>query len=569
MRERGDMSEPEHVAEVVTDVVIVGSGGGLCGAVTAAAQGLETIVIEKLPLVGGSTGMSGGVLWLPNNPLMQAEGVEDSFEEAMEYFDSVVGDAGPASSPQRRAAYVTEGINMVRFLEGQGMRFRRCEGYSDYYSGMRDVRGGSLRGRSIEATAIDAHTLGDWGSRIIPGMGSAVPWTIYTGEVAPAQLMNRSLKSMAIALRVGMRTYLGKLRRQDLLTNGGALIGQTLRAALAERVAIWTETALVDLLVEEGRVAGVVAKRDGQDVTIRARRAVLLSAGGFARNAEMRARYGRQPSSTSWTIANPGDTGEVIEAAFAHGATGDLMDDAWWIPSGVQADGRPSSFNGERCKPGSIIVDRDGQRFFNEAVSYMEAGQHLYEHNQEGRSIPSWLVIDSRNRRRYMWSFQRAGKTPEEWISSGYMKRAGTLRDLAAECGIDADGLEATVQRFNGFAATGDDLDFHRGEGGHERFQGDPTHKPNPSLGPIDKAPFYAVAIYPGDVGTSGGLLTDEFARVLDADHQPIEGLYAAGNTTASVMGRSYLGAGSSIGASFVFSYIAMKHAASVDPARR
>jgi 3-oxosteroid 1-dehydrogenase len=552
------MSESEYV----TDVVIVGSGGGLCGAVTAAARGLETLVIEKQPLIGGSTAMSGGVLWLPNNPLMQAEGVPDSFEEAMDYFDSVVGDAGPASSPERRAAYVREGAEMVRFLQGLGMSFRRCEGYSDYYAGMRGIRGGKERGRSIEATAFDGHQLGDWNKKIIPGMGSAVPWTIYTGEVAPAQLMNRSLKSLGIALRVGMRTYLGKLRRQDLLTNGGALIGQTLRVALAQKVDLWTETPLVDLLIENGRVTGVVAKRDGRDVTIRARRAVLLSAGGFARNAEMRARYGRQPSSTAWSMANPGDTGEVIEAALGHGAAVDLMDDAWWIPTGLFADGRPSSFNGERCKPGSIIVDREGKRFFNEAVSYMEAGQHLYEHNQDGRSIPSWLIIDSRNRSRYMWSFQRAGKTPEEWITSGYMKRADTLRELAAQCGIDAGGLEATAERFNSFAHTGTDADFHRGEGGHERFQGDFTHKPNPSLGPIDKPPYYAVAIYPGDVGTSGGILTDEFARVLNSDHQPIEGLYAAGNCTASVMGRSYLGAGSSIGASIVFSHIAMKHAA-------
>jgi len=558
------MSESEYV----TDVVVVGSGGGLCGAVTAAAQGLEVIVIEKQALVGGSTAMSGGVLWLPNNPLMQAEGVPDSYEEAMDYFDSVVGDVGPASSPERRAAYVKEGSEMVRFLQGLGMSFRRCEGYSDYYAGMRGIRGGSDRGRSIEATFLDGHELGEWNKKIIPGMGSAVPWTIYTGEVAPAQLMKRSLKSLGIALRIGVRTYMGKLKRQERLTNGGALVGQTLRVALRQKIDIWTSTPLVDLLIEDGRVVGVVAEREGQRVTIRARRAVLLSAGGFARNAEMRSRYGKQPSSTAYSSANPGDTGEVIEVALEHGAVGDLMDDAWWIPSSVFPDGRPSPNNGERCKPGSIIVDRAGKRYFNEALSYMEAGRQMYAHNHDGGSIPSWLIIDSRNRSRYMWGMQKAGKTPEEWITGGYMKRADSLRELAAQCGIDPDGLEATVERFNSFAKTGTDLDFFRGEGGHERFQGDHTNKPNPSLGALDKAPYYAVALYPGDVGTSGGILTDEFARVLDSNHEPIEGLYAAGNTTASVMGHSYPGAGASIGASLVFSYIAMKHAASLEGAK-
>jgi 3-oxosteroid 1-dehydrogenase len=557
------MAEPEYV----TDVVVVGSGGGLGGAVTAAAQGLEIILIEKQAFIGGSTAMSGGVLWLPNNPLMQAEGVADSFEEAMEYFESVVGDVGPASSPERRAAYVREGQAMVRFFEDKGMSFRRCEGYSDYYAGMRGIRGGSDRGRSIEATAFDGHVLGPWLDKIMPGMSSATPLTIYTGEVAPAQLFMRSPRSLALALRVAARTARGKLKGQELLTNGAALIGQTLRLAMAEELGIWTKTPFVDLVIENGRAVGVVAERNGRTITIRARRGVLLSSGGFSRNADMRSRYGRQPSSTAWSIANPGDTGEVLESAIEHGAAADLMDDAWWIPSSIFADGRPSSHNGERCKPGSVIVDRKGKRYFNEALAYMEVGRQMYAHNEDGSSIPSWLMIDSRNRDRYMWGTQRAGKTPEEWITSGYMKRATTLADLAAQCGIDAEGLEATIERFNGFARTGDDLDFHRGEGGHERFQGDFTHKPNPSLGPLDKPPFYAVEIYPGDVGTSGGMLTDEYARVLDSDHEPIPGLYAAGNCTASVMGRTYLGAGSSIGASYVFSYIAMKHAAAQEAA--
>jgi succinate dehydrogenase/fumarate reductase flavoprotein subunit len=288
---------------------------------------------------------------------------------------------------------------------------------------------------------------------------------------------------------------------------------------------------------------------------------VLLSSGGFARNKAMRETYSRQPNTAEWTVANPGDTGEVIEMAIAHGAAVDLMDEAWWIPASMKPDGALAMHIGERSKPGSIIVDRDGQRYFNEAVSYMEAGRQMYLRNQEGRSVPSWLIVDGRHRKRYLFAFQPPGMTPKEWIDSGYMKKADTLNELARVCGIDSAGLTATVERFNVSARDGIDAEFHRGEGAHERYQGDTTHKPNASVGPVDKPPYYAVEIYPGDVGTSGGMLCDEFSRVLDTDHRPIPGLYATGNCTASVMGRTYPGAGASIGASFVYAFIAMKHA--------
>jgi 3-oxosteroid 1-dehydrogenase len=291
-------------------------------------------------------------------------------------------------------------------------------------------------------------------------------------------------------------------------------------------------------------------------VQIRARYGVLLASGGFARNVEMRKRYSHQPNEGKWTIANPGDTGEGIEAAVKHGATVDHMDEAWWIPASVQPGGRPALHTGERSKPHSIIVDRTGRRYFNESVAYVEAGQQLYAHD----AVPSWLIMDSQHRSRYLFAFNP--RTPDEWIESGYMKKADTLEELAGQCGIDAAGLVATVERFNPFAKEGVDPDVHRGEGGHEQYQGDSGHKPNPCLGPIEKPPYYAVELYPGDVGTSGGLVCDEFSRVLDANGKPIPGLYAAGNCTASVMGITYPGAGASIGASFVFSYIAMQHAA-------
>ncbi|MDT3442834.1 FAD-binding protein [Pseudofrankia sp. BMG5.37] len=557
-----DASYDDASYDHVTDVVVVGSGGGLCGAATAAASGLETLLIEKQPMLGGSTAMSGGVLWLPNNPLMQAEGVPDSLEDALAYFDSVVGDVGPASSKERRVAYVTEGNTMVRFFQDLGMRFERCEGYSDYYADVADVHGGKARGRSIEPAVTDGKQLGPWFDKLMPGMTIALGIVVMTREASGLQMVKRRPKAMRTAVRVGVRTAVGRLRRQTRLANGGALVAQTLKVALAAGASVWTNTGLVDLIVEDGRVAGVVADRDGQSVRIRARRAVLLSSGGFGRNAEMRKRYSKQPNDGAWTIANPGDTGEAIEAAMGAGAAVDFMDEALWIPASVQPNGRPSMHNGERCKPGSIIVDRAGRRYFNEAVSYMEAGRQMYAHNVDGDAIPSWLIMDSRHRSRYLFAFRP--DTPEEWLTSGYMKKADTLEEIAQLCGIDPTGLVATIARFNTFAKQGTDPDFHRGEGAHERYQGDYANKPNASLGPVEKPPFYAVELYPGDVGTSGGLLCDEHARVLDTNHDPIPGLYAAGNCTASVMGRTYLGAGASIGNSFVFSYIGMKHAALV-----
>ncbi|MFI6361355.1 FAD-binding protein [Nocardia sp. NPDC050630] len=545
-----------------TDFLVVGSGAGVVGALRAHALGKDVLVVEKSDLLGGSTCMSGGVMWLPNNPLMQREGVSDSLDTAMAYFDSVVGAAGPASSPARRLTYVNSGIDMVGFLESEGLKFRRCEGYSDYYAGVRGIEGGSARGRSIEPEIFDKKKLGAWCDRIRPGFAGSM--VIYTVEAAPMSLM-RTRIGMATIARVGRRTVGGLIRGQKLAANGAGLIARLVDALLRREVPIWTESALTDLVVEDGRVVGAVIHREGRDVRVRARDGILLAAGGFARNEAMRKEHSDGlPVGAEWTSANPGDTGEAIRIAEGLGASTDMLDEAWWMPSWIMPDGTPGMCLSERCKPGSLIVDAKGLRYFNEACSYQEAGQQMYaRHRENGAAIPSWLIIDSRHRSRYPFGMAPAGFTPKQLITGGTLKRADTLEDLARQCDIPADTLRETIDRFNLFAETGVDEDFHRGEGDHERFYGDRTHQPNPSLGPIEKGPFYAAALYPGDIGTSGGLLCDEFSRVLNTDYEPIPGLYATGNCTASVMGRKYLGAGASIAASAVFGYVAADHAAS------
>jgi len=550
------VTEPEHAV----DFIVIGSGGGLCGAIAAARNGADVLVVEKQAFVGGSTGLSGGVIWLPDNPLMQRECVADSVEEGMAYFADVVGDIGPASSIARRQRYITVGHEMIEFLEREGLPFRRCEGYADYYS---EAAGGKSRSRSIEVQWFNGKELGPWLDHLRRGFRG---FAMYCREGSELSLVRRSPKSAFVAARVAGRTTMGKVMGQARLTMGAGLIARLLHVAIGRGIPIWTQAPFVSFLTDADRITGVIVSRNGRDVRIAARKGVLLSAGGFARDAGMRAEFApKRPGEITWTSSNLGDTGEVLRAAMRLGAATALLDEAWWIPTSIGPDGSRTMHLYERSKPGSLVVDVNGARFMNEALPYMEAGQAMYAHNDAVPSVPCWLIMDTRHRRRYPFGLSPPGHTPAEWLSSGYMRKADTLAGLAAQCGVDAKGLEMTVARFNQFAADGTDRDFHRGEGAYDRYCGDRTNKPNPCLGPVDKPPYWAVALYPGDIGTSGGLVCDEHSQVLCLDGSPIPGLYAAGNISASVMGRRYLGAGASIGASLIFSYIAAQHATGPD----
>jgi 3-oxosteroid 1-dehydrogenase len=549
------------------DVVIVGSGGGgMVAALAAADAGASAVVLEKRDLIGGSTAMSGGVVWIPDNPLLRRDGVGDSYEDAMAHFEAVVGDVGPCSSPARRHAFLTSGPEMVEFLEDQGVRFERCVGYSDYYS---DVEGGLATGRSLEPEPWDGRALGDLLPSLQPGLAAGVGLAVKTNEVRTLAHWNRSPGAFVTATRVILRTFLAKARRQRLLTNGAALIGQMLAAARDRGVPVWTDCPATGLVVQDGRVVGVHATRDGRPVTVRARRGVVLAAGGFAHNAELRRQHApdrrEQPR---WSIANPGDTGDALQAAMELGARTDLMDEAWWLPTPRGGKFGQTTLVDARFRPGAIFVDAEGRRFVNESNSYMEIGRAMYERDRTARAVPCWLIFDDGYRRRYSHGLSRPGKLPKGLLESGTLKRADTLAALAAECGIDPVGLSAEVDRFNLHATSGDDPEFGRGASAYNRAMGDPGHRPNPSLGPLLRAPYYAVQVVPSDIGTCGGLLTDADARVVGADDEPIPGLYATGNITATVLGRHYLGAGASIANTMVFGYRAAQHAIRTEPAR-
>jgi 3-oxosteroid 1-dehydrogenase len=537
------------------DVVVAGSGAaGMTAALTAARNGLSVVVVEKTAKFGGSTARSGGGVWVPNNAVLKRAGVKDSPEAASEYLAYV---AGEGVARERQAAVLRHGPAMLDLVRSSTpMDFTWVPGYADYYP---EAPGGRASGRSIEPRLLDGRVLGAELGRLNP------PYLPVPAGVAITQSDYKWLslgtghpRSIWRAAKVAARTARTKLLRRRTLSLGQALAAG-LRGGLAKAdVPIWYDTPLTGLLMENGTVTGVHVARDGEPVTIRARRGVLIATGGFERNAAMRAEYQRQPIGTDWTVGSPGNTGDGIIAGQDVGGSLDLMDDAWWGPS-IPLTGGPYFCLAERSLPGCILVNAAGQRFVNEASPYVDAVHAMYDgHTDDKPHIPAWLITDQRYRNSYVFAGLPPRRSlPRRWYAAGVVFKAGTLAELAGQLGIPADGLTETVRRFNGFAAAGKDEDFGRGDSAYDRYYGDPRCRPNPNLAPLSLAPFYAIKIVPGDLGTKGGLRTDERARVLRQDGTVIPGLYAAGNASAAVMGHSYAGAGATIGPAMTFGYIA------------
>ncbi|HET7723496.1 MAG TPA: FAD-dependent oxidoreductase [Propionibacteriaceae bacterium] len=539
------------------DVVVGGTGvAALSAAVTAADAGLRVLMLESTERWGGSSAMSGGGLWLPDNPLMRRDKAGDSREEALAYLEATVGDAGPATSRVRKGAFVDNVGGFVDLAERLGVRFARAADYPDYYP---ELPGGKI-GRALEVEPFDVRAIGEWWatSRGQDGVPAPVKtddfWLLSRAWSTPGGLLRGA--------RVVARVLGAVARRQKAVGMGAALTAALLQVALRLGVEVRLSSPVTGLVNDDdGRVTGIRTSQRGTVRTIGAGRGVVLAGGGFDHNVEWRERYhGVTGADSSGSLGN---VGSAIEAGMRVGAAIDLMDDAWWgasVPSPMP-DGSAMFLVSERSMPHSIIVDAAGTRFANESESYVDLGHHMFAHHAlvHGRF---WMVSDARHTHRYLRSYAMDPRAVKAMEANGILVKAPTLAGLAGRIRVDAAALAVTVERFNGFCRTGVDQDFGRGNSAYDRYYSDPLVRPNPNLGTIEKGPFTAVQVVPGDLGTKGGLLSDEYARVLREDGSVIDGLYASGNCSASVMGRTYPGPGSTLGPAAVFGYVAARHIA-------
>jgi 3-oxosteroid 1-dehydrogenase len=549
--------------DIETDILVVGSGAGaLTAAVTAADHHADVLVIEKSELFGGTSATSGGGVWIPASHAARAAGAPaDTPEEGFAYIKALAGDA---VDDARIWAFVTQGPAMLEYLEQATTLQFVSVPYTDYHA---ELPGGRHGYRTHECKPIHADSLGaDFDKLRPPHPGTmlfnVVPWTMY--ESAPmitlAKVLWRYVSDVPQRL---------KSSRSRFLVFGNALVGQLKQALDRKGGTLLLETGLVALLHDGGRVVGVVAERNGQKLRILARRGVILGAGGFERNGALRTRYLPQPTSPDWSGSQQNNTGDALEAAQDIDVATDLLDEAWWAPViKVEDEPRARPLFYERALPGCIMVNQAGHRYMNEAASYHVAGKQMLAADAPGAgTAPSWAVFDSRFRSLYPMG--PVIPVVPDWVLrpaiAKLLVKADSWEELAAKLKIPAAALAATVARFNANAAKGEDPDFGRGHQAYDRYYGDPKVQPNPNLYPLLKAPFYAMPVFPGDIGTKGGILTDANAQAVSASGLPVAGLYAIGNTAASVMGGSYPGAGATLGPAMTFGYVAARHALGVN----
>lgn len=541
------------------DFVVVGSGGGgMAAALTAADNGLSTVVVEKGAKYGGTTGISGGGIWIPNNPTLRARGHDDSRESVRRYLDLLTEDRVPAA---RLDAYVDQGPAAMEQLEkSRWMRFFWVKGYADYHP---EYEGGRPLGRSVEALPFDTRKLGEDEKHQRPNSlkGPLGLW-ITAKDYRNLAMVKRTWRGRWASVIAAWRVSSNMVARRHMATGGRALVARMRMALKDAGVPVWLRSPMTELVTDaHGTVTGLVVTREGRTVRIGARRGVLLATGGFDHNQEMREKYlpeGGRDNHSAGALENVGDG---ILAGQALGAALDFMDDAWWMPSVHHPSGATIPLVSERCIPPSVIVSGEGGRFTNESSPYVN-----FVHDQlEGGHTTAWFVMDAKARARYPFAQILPGMPfPKAFYENGTVHRADSILELARAIGVPEDTLVETVERFNGFARSGQDTDFGRGDSAYDRYYGDPTLK-NPNLDELDKAPYYAIRIEVGDLGTKGGLVCDENSRVLREDGSAVAGLYATGNTSASVMANEYAGPGATIGPSIVFGYIAARHAAAAD----
>jgi 3-oxosteroid 1-dehydrogenase len=556
----------------VVDVLVIGSGGGgMTAALTADASGLDVLVVEKSSYFGGSTALSGGGIWVPGAPAQRREGYVPDSEGVVEYLrlitDGLVSEA-------RIRQYVESSPRMLEFLEALSpwLEFVWKPGYADYYP---ELPGGSELGSTINVPPIDLRELGDDEQSLLKPLALA-PRGIWLGpkELRSFYRIRQSWSGKGVLVKLIARMVRARVFGERIAAIGQSLAAR-LRLAMRDRgIPLWLDSPMAELLTDaDGSVTGALVERDGRKQRIGARRGVILASGGFDHDLAWRKEY--QPVvDQDWSFGNPASMGDGIRAGQKVGAATELLDEAWWFPAIQWPDGRMQFMLNERMMPAQFIVNGEGKRFINEAAPYMDFGHAMIDGQKSGVThIPCWLITDHRSFNRYVvgghlpipkipWAPVPTGRNvPAAWLESGVVKAAMGWDELASKIGVPAEQLRSTATRFDELARKGHDDDFNRGDSVYDNYYGDPT-LPNPNLSPLGDPPYYAFRIVLGDLGTSGGLLTDEYARVLRRDGSVVSGLYAVGNTSAAVMGRSYAGAGATIGPAMTFGFVAAKHAA-------
>lgn len=549
------------------DLVAVGAGaGGMAAALFAAIEGKKILLVERAEFVGGTTALSAGTTWIPNTR-HSAPGSDD-FANAARYLEGVVGNHSSASL---REAFLRSGPEAIDVLEDNSeVKFRACALHPDYEQ---QFAGATLRGRALEPVPFDGRRLGRALDRLRPPIPE---FTIFGGMAVDrtdiGHLLNvrKSLASLRYALRILGRYACDRLygSRSTRLVLGNALIGRFLVSLEQRGASIVVNTSVESLVTENDRVVGLVLKSGQARRRVRAAAGVVLATGGFGRHPRRRAEMLPQPA-PEFSPAAPGPTGELQDLAIALGARFGVtnLDNAFWAPVSVRRREDSSiavfpHFVLDRSKPGTVCVNQAGKRFVNECSSYHVFGRAMFESNNASPCIPCYIVTDAAGLQKYglgMVRMHTRNLTP--YLQDGYLVQGATIAELAHKIAIPPEALERTIASMNTYARTGIDPEFGRGTTAYHRVNGDATHEPNPTLGPIAQPPFYAVRLYPSDIGAATGLVIDEWARVLNAENAPIPGLYACGNEANSIMGGTYPGPGITIGPAIVFAYRAVQNA--------
>lgn len=559
--------------QIECDVLIAGTGAaGLTTAVTAAHHGLDVLVTEKESFFGGTTAYSAGVIWIPGNKLAAQSGLQDSAEQALQY---MANEAGDNFDVDKAKSFLQHAPEMLDFMQKNShVRYQLIANWSDYHP---NGPGASHGGRSLLPLPFDGRKLGNYFHKLRAPLSTMMLFggmSVSRNDIPHLFNATRSIKSGLHVMRMLMRYGRDRINwsRGTAIANGNALIARLMRTLLDRKVPIWLNSPLIELVVENNRIVGGVVRHEGESVLVRARKGVVLACGGFPRNDKLRAdAYPHVASGKNHIpLAPVGNTGDSLRMTAPLGAafSKKMSNPAAWAPVSLLPTSSgavvPYPHFIDRCKPGFIAVDRRGQRFANEADSYHDFVPNMVKACKEDGVVESFLICDRKTIRRYGLGVVPPAPLPiGQYIRSGYLVAGDTIKALAMQLGIDSSGLASTIARYNEGASIGQDPEFHKGSNVYNHFGGDPLHKPNPNLAPIDQGPFYAVRLVPGDLGTFQGLVTDPYARVLrEGDQSPIAGLYAVGNDMASVMGGAYPGAGITIGPAMTFGYLVGKQLA-------